>query len=66
MRNGQCGQVGLMGTRAAAVLCVLALVTIAVRPAVLLFRHHFSEWLLVSIGIVLVFAAFALTFLHLP
>lgn len=53
-----------MGTKFAVVLYVLAMVVVVVSVDVLLFRHHFLGRLLVNIGIVLVFAAFYLTFLR--
>ena len=52
-----------MGSRAAVVLYVLALVAVVVGVDVLFFRHHFWERLLVNVGIVLVFAAIYLRFL---
>ena len=48
---------------AAVVLYVLALVAVVVGVDILFFRHHFWERLIVNIGIVLVFLAFALRFL---
>jgi hypothetical protein len=45
------------------VLCVLALVAVVVGVDVLFFRNRFWERLTVNVGIVLVFAAFALRFL---
>jgi len=55
-----------MGTKAAAVLYVLALVAVVVGVDVSFFRHHFMERLIVNVGIVLVFAAFYLAFLKRP
>jgi flagellar biosynthesis protein FlhB len=55
-----------MGTRAAVVLYVIALVAVVVTVDVLFFRHHFLERLMANVGIVLVFAAFYLTFLKRP
>ena len=52
-----------MGIRAVAVLYVLALAAVVVGVDVLFFRHHFLERLIANVGIVLVFAAFYLTFL---
>ena len=52
-----------MGIRATVVLYVLALVAVVVSVDVLFFRHHSLERLIVNVGIVLVFAAFYLTFL---
>ena len=47
-----------MGRQAAIVLYVLALVAVVVGVDLLFFRHQFWERLMVSVGIVLVFAAF--------
>lgn len=55
-----------MGSRAAVVLYVLALVAVVIGVDVLFFRHHFWERLIVNVGIVLVFAAFGLGFLKRP
>jgi hypothetical protein len=55
-----------MGSRAAAVLYVLAMVAVVVGVDVLFFRHHFWDRLIVNVGIVLVFAAFYLKFLKRP
>jgi hypothetical protein len=55
-----------MGTKTTVVLYVLALVAVIVGVDVLFFRHHVLERLMVNIGIVLVFAAFYLTFLKRP
>lgn len=55
-----------MGMKAAAVLYVLAMVAVVVGVDVLFFRHHFLERLMANVGIVLVFAAFYLTFLKRP
>jgi hypothetical protein len=52
-----------MGRQTGVVLYVLALVTVVVGVDVLFFRHRFWERLMVSVGIVLVFAAFGLRFL---
>ena len=52
-----------MGTKAVAALYVLALVAVVVGVDVLFFRHHVVERLMVNVGIVLVFAAFYLTYL---
>jgi len=49
---------------AAVALYVLALVAVVVGVDVLFFRHHFWERLIANVGIVLVFAAFALRFRH--
>jgi hypothetical protein len=53
-----------VGRPAAVALYVLALVAVVVCADVLFFRHYFWERLMVNIGIVLVFAAFALRFRH--
>ncbi|HET9719619.1 MAG TPA: hypothetical protein VFP55_06045 [Solirubrobacteraceae bacterium] len=53
-----------MGRQTDAVLYVLALIAVVVGVDVLFFRHHFWERLMVNVGIVLVFAAFALRFLR--
>jgi hypothetical protein len=45
------------------VLYVIVLVAVVVGVDVLFFRHWFWERLMVNVGIVLVFAAFALRFL---
>lgn len=45
------------------VVCVVALIAVVVGVDVFFFRNHFWERLMVNIGIVLVFAAFALRFL---
>jgi hypothetical protein len=55
-----------MGGQTSIVLYVLALVAVVVSVDVLFFRHHFLGRFLVNIGIVLVFAAFGLTFLKRP
>jgi type IV secretory pathway VirB2 component (pilin) len=55
-----------MGKRAYVVLYVFALVAVVVGVDVLFFRHQFLERLIVNVGIVLVFAAFYLTFLKRP
>jgi hypothetical protein len=52
-----------MGRQAAVVLYVLAMVAVVVGVDVLFFRHHLWERLGVNVGIVVVFAAFYLTFL---
>jgi hypothetical protein len=54
---------GVMGSRAAGALYVLALVAVVVGADLLFFRHHFWERLAANIGIVLVFAAFYFRFL---
>jgi hypothetical protein len=51
-----------MGRNAAVALYVLALVAVVVGVDVVFFRHHTWERLLANVGIVLVFAAFALRF----
>jgi hypothetical protein len=55
-----------MGRQAAVVLYVLALVAIVVGVDVLFFRNRFWERLMVNVGIVLVFWAFYLRFVHRP
>jgi hypothetical protein len=55
-----------MGRQVAVVLYVLALVAVVVGVDVLFFRNRFWERLMVNAGIVLVFAAFYLTFLKRP
>jgi hypothetical protein len=51
-----------MGRQMTIVLYVLALVGVVVAVDVLFFRHHVWARLAVNVGIVLVFAAFALRF----
>ena len=55
-----------MGRQAVVVGYVIALVAVVVGADVLFFRHHFSERLIVNVGIVLVFGAFYLRFLKRP
>jgi hypothetical protein len=55
-----------VGSRAAVVLYVLAMVAVVVGVDVLFFRHQFWARLIVNVGIVLVFAAFYLRFLKRP
>lgn len=55
-----------MGSKAAVVLYVLAMVGVVVGVDILFFRHHIWERLIVNVGIVLVFAAFYLRFLKRP
>ena len=55
-----------MGSRAAIVLYVLAMVAVVVVVDVLFLRYHFWGRLLVNVGIVLVFAAFYFRFLKRP
>jgi type IV secretory pathway VirB2 component (pilin) len=52
--------------RRPAVLYGLAMVAVVVGVDVLFFRNQFGERLIVNVGIVLVFAAFYLTFLKRP
>ena len=52
-----------MGRQVVVALCVLALVAVVVGVDVLFFRDRFWERLIVNVGLVLVFAAFALRFL---
>jgi hypothetical protein len=53
-----------VGRQAAVALYVLCLVAVVVGVDVLFFRHHFWPRLMANVGIVLVFAAFALRFRH--
>lgn len=55
-----------MGRQAAIALSVLALVAVVVGVDILFFRNRFWERLMANVGIVLVFAAFCLRFLHRP
>lgn len=55
-----------MGRQAVGVLYVVALVAVIVGVDVLFFRHHFTERLMVNVGIVLVFGAVYLRFLKRP
>jgi hypothetical protein len=55
-----------MGRQAPVALYVLALVVVVVGVDVLFFRNRFRERPLVNVGIVLVFAAFYLSFLKRP
>jgi len=55
-----------VGSRAAIVLYLLAMVAVVVGVDVLFFRHQFWARLIVNVGIVLVFAAFYLRFLKRP
>jgi len=48
------------------VLTVIALIVVVVGVDILFFRNRFWERLMVNVGIVLVFAAFALRFLKRP
>jgi hypothetical protein len=50
----------------AVALYVVALIAVVVIVDVLFFRQHFWERLIANVGIVLVFAAFALRFLRTP
>lgn len=52
-----------MGRQAAVALYVVTLIAVVVAVDVLFFRNHFWERLMANVGIVLVFAAFALRFL---
>ena len=52
-----------MGRQAAVALFVVTLIAVVVAVDVLFFRNHFWERLMANVGIVLVFAAFALRFL---
>jgi hypothetical protein len=53
-----------VGRHATVALYVLALVAVVVAVDVLFFTHHFWARLMANVGIVLVFAAFALRFRH--
>ncbi len=55
-----------MGSKAVAVLYVLAMAAVIVGVDVLFFRHHLWERLAVNVGIVLVFAACYFRFLKHP
>jgi hypothetical protein len=55
-----------VGSRAAVVLYVLAMVGVIVGVDVLFFRNHFWARLIVNIGIVLVFGAFYWRYLKRP
>ena len=52
-----------MGSKAAVVLYVLAMVAVVVGVDILFFRDHFWARLAVNVGIVLVFVAFYFRFL---
>lgn len=53
-----------MGRRPMILIDVLSLVALVILVNGLFFRHHFRERLMANVGIVLVFAAFALRFLR--
>jgi len=53
-----------MGRQVAVVLYVVIMAGVIVGVDLLFFRHRFWERLMVNIGIVLVFSAFALRFLR--
>jgi preprotein translocase subunit SecE len=55
-----------MGRQVAVVLYVVAMAAVIVGVDLLFFRNRFWERLIVNVGIVLVFAAFYLTFLRPP
>ena len=55
-----------MTTRVALVLYALAMVAVVVGADLAFFRNHFWERLIANIGIVMVFGAFYLRFLHHP
>lgn len=55
-----------MGRTAAGILYVAAMAAVVVGVDVLFFRNHFWERLASNVGIVLIFAAFYLRFLHHP
>ena len=48
------------------VLYILVMIAVVVSVDLLFFKDRFREWLIVNIGIVLVFAAFYLRFLKNP
>jgi hypothetical protein len=52
-----------MARQPAALLYVVAMVSVVVGVDVLFFRHHFAERLVANVGIVLVFVAFYFRFL---
>jgi hypothetical protein len=56
----------MVGTKVAVGLYVFALVVAVVGVDVVFFRDHFLERLMANVGIVLVFAAFGLTYLKHP
>lgn len=53
-----------MARQAVAVVYVVAMVVVIVGVDILLFRDHIWERLMANVGIVLVFVAFYLRFLH--
>jgi hypothetical protein len=55
-----------MGTKVVSVIYLLAMVAVIVGVDVLFFRHRFVERLMSSVGIVLVFGAFYLTYVKRP
>jgi hypothetical protein len=55
-----------MTSKTVIALYVIALVVVAVGVDVLFFGYHFLERLMANVGILLVFAAFALTYLKRP
>jgi len=55
-----------MGRQITVVLYIVLMAAIVVAVDFLFFRNRFWERLMVNIGIVLVFAAFYLRFLHRP
>lgn len=52
-----------MSRPATIAIYVLSLVAVVVLLDILFFKHHFLERLMANIGVVLIFAAFALRFL---
>jgi uncharacterized protein YhhL (DUF1145 family) len=56
----------MMGSKAAVVLYVVAMVVVIVGVDILVFRDRFWERLMSNVGIVLVFGAFYLRFLKRP
>jgi hypothetical protein len=55
-----------MDRQAAVVLYVMAMAAVIVGVDFVFFRHRFWERLIVNMGIVLIFAAFYLSFLRRP
>ena len=53
-----------MGRNAVIALCVVAMVAVIVGVDIAFFRHQFWPRLIVNVGIVMVFGAFYLRFLH--
>ncbi|MGC9221061.1 MAG: hypothetical protein ACP5H2_06875 [Solirubrobacteraceae bacterium] len=53
-----------MGKQPLTAIYVFSLVAVVVLVDILFFRHHFWQRLMANVGIVLVFAAFAMRFLR--